>query len=615
MTTVSGESRNSSNSEELSFNMYPRSANETDAEYSERLARMHANAEKYLADQRSVVGQRGEKAKRYAESDQGKAESQIEAKFDAMQTKLDRAVNEGKITRNHADHILEQMLDKIDREIDGLRQDYDDRQTSFGTPEESAKYEAWLESRDDANLANLNRTGRPTDGYDEPSRPTPIPSGKEQEPQGNIPEWLDSFLKERDSSSQPDIVLPDDASPDLSEQLDNDDSESFDHEKSYQEIPSVKLEQGYTFSLDTNFRVPFQLAADDATGYYGQTEWTKPARYAMKHDNIAAIIHVADQPLWLIDVRDDEHFSRKGVPYLVVQPQTTNSGQHSAQNDFMIEIPINSNIRLGRARDYGKHFEFSKVVSNDHCRISCSRSGDEVWLRDAPSLNGTSIKANGELFETPDQGGDGKWVYTESVINDKGLIKRDGQLFIRLHNHEYPYIHRDATSFNGGVDSNLSGQLDIIIDGDSYPIQEMYDDLKQQCDPSWPTLDKLLLVSQTVNDALIEHNDTQVERSYGEPLPPNEKVMMLSDYVRARSGVCRQRALLSACLLEKMCDDNLLSGIIHVERDMKDGYREGHEWATFQETPRSDVYVIDPMQNYVGKKKDATDRNWGYFRP
>ena len=125
-----------------------------------------------------------------------------------------------------------------------------------------------------------------------------------------------------------------------------------------------------------------------------------------------------------------------------------------------------------------------------------------------------------------------------------------------------------------------------------------------------PLIDKLKQVSLIVDDYLPYDKKARNEWEEKAMIQKGE-LLHLSDYIENGAGVCRDQALLSACLMEKLQEDGFLEGEIHVERNQDE--KHGHEWATFSEYGSDDVYVIDVAQHYVGKKENSPD--WNYHRP
>ncbi len=117
----------------------------------------------------------GQRTKEYLDSEYGKKELAEEAKFDndmdivnRRLAYLERAKEAGEISPEKADKQInryrdyqERRLNKTIQKIDdqAYRQDFVDSQ-SVGTPEEQARYQAWLESKDAENMSNIQETGR-----------------------------------------------------------------------------------------------------------------------------------------------------------------------------------------------------------------------------------------------------------------------------------------------------------------------------------------------------------------------------------------------------------------------------------------------------------------------
>lgn len=372
----------------------------------------------------------------------------------------------------------------------------------------------------------------------------------------------------------------------------------------------IELEPKKLYEIPTSSKVPRDVALQGLS-------WniTERAQTALEENNIMAVIHACDQSFWLLDMREDKEYADAKVPYLLIGADTPQSTQKNDPHSYSKGIRSGDTLIFGRTHDYGGRFDYLSSVSREHFELVCKNG--KVSVKDLNSTNGTSMIISADpsksFDKTGDNGGKNLWEATPRMLESDKVEVYDEQPFIYLSGHRYPLLHRDATNFNGCVDANRSRQLDVLIDGDSLIIQTVYDRLAERCDSSLPTIKKLMLVEQIVHDTFKLSDDEMVEYTRGFTLPDGEKFMFLSDYVRAQSGVCRQRALLAACLLEKMQSDGLISGVIHVERNLpRDRDRSGHEWATFQEDSESDIYVIDPMHRFVGKKEDSPD--WDYRR-
>ena len=142
------------------FDLYPRQPGETSRQYGDRLKFMHQKIAEYEAAEQAkaeaektqpeaepeatkdITDENGMRTKSYLESDYGQEELKAEAKFDRISSKLDALVEKKIITRERADALLERQLQNFDREVDAIRQGYEDSQ-AVATPEDEAAYERW----------------------------------------------------------------------------------------------------------------------------------------------------------------------------------------------------------------------------------------------------------------------------------------------------------------------------------------------------------------------------------------------------------------------------------------------------------------------------------------
>ena len=135
------------------FDLYPRQPGESSEEYGARLKDMHEKTAKYMAEQaakeeasKAIIDAQNMRTKDYLGSDFGKKELDAEASYDRIADKLERAVQEGRMAKEHADRLLERKLNSSIKEIDGIRQDFEDSKT-VGPKEDQENYEKWLEER------------------------------------------------------------------------------------------------------------------------------------------------------------------------------------------------------------------------------------------------------------------------------------------------------------------------------------------------------------------------------------------------------------------------------------------------------------------------------------
>ncbi len=131
------------------FDLYPKMPGESNEEYGERLKFMHEKTAEYEAAETAKAEEVAKDTEKdaYFASEQGQNELGEEAKFDRLVEKLEHAVAEGKMSAEHAKNLMERQLEQSVKEIEGYRQDYEDRQ-SVGSPDEEARYEEWFRSRD-----------------------------------------------------------------------------------------------------------------------------------------------------------------------------------------------------------------------------------------------------------------------------------------------------------------------------------------------------------------------------------------------------------------------------------------------------------------------------------
>lgn len=119
------------------FDLYPRQPGETPEEYGARIRFMQE-----ATKEAEAAGAKRE----YLMSEQGQKEKAAEDEFARLSEKVDKAVEEGRMSKSHANVLLEKLLQGSIDEIDGLRQDYKDRQT-VGPEEDQEAYQKWLETR------------------------------------------------------------------------------------------------------------------------------------------------------------------------------------------------------------------------------------------------------------------------------------------------------------------------------------------------------------------------------------------------------------------------------------------------------------------------------------
>lgn len=105
-------------------------------------------AEKARAEREAIIDEQGMRTDEYIKSDSGRRELDVESDYDRIAGKLERAVQEGRMTKEHAEKLLERQLSSSIDKIDSIRQDFEDSKT-IGSEEDQRAYEQWLESRSD----------------------------------------------------------------------------------------------------------------------------------------------------------------------------------------------------------------------------------------------------------------------------------------------------------------------------------------------------------------------------------------------------------------------------------------------------------------------------------
>ncbi len=153
------------------MDLYPRMKGETPEQYGARLKFMNQETAKYQEEQARIEEEERARQEQiaYENSEQGQREAMAQEKYDRLKAKLDQAVEEGRMTKEHADSLLERQLKQATGDIEAARQDYQDRQT-VGSEEDQANYSEWLSRHDAENIANLEMTGRETATDEERAR-------------------------------------------------------------------------------------------------------------------------------------------------------------------------------------------------------------------------------------------------------------------------------------------------------------------------------------------------------------------------------------------------------------------------------------------------------------
>lgn len=178
-----------------------------------------------------------------------------------------------------------------------------------------------------------------------------------------------------------------------------------------------------------------------------------------------------------------------------------------------------------------------------------------------------------------------------------------------------PIIGRD-TPINGGVYLG-GGQREAIVidDKKSEFLSKIYQDvLTESADSQRDGTFKstvLARVYEKVRQVLPA--DEKATETIAAPYQNDQKVS-IDLFLKAKTGVCRHQALLTAYLLEKLKADGLVRGVVSVDRNAIRGVG-GHAWVRYTNSG-GEVFIIDPTQGFIGRLSDAGDSSrWFYKRP
>ncbi len=180
-----------------------------------------------------------------------------------------------------------------------------------------------------------------------------------------------------------------------------------------------------------------------------------------------------------------------------------------------------------------------------------------------------------------------------------------------------PKIGRD-TRINGGVYIGASAREAIVVDDEKHPrLADAYELLKDDLlKAQRKSKVAAWLLGHKMPTTLDPFTATKAAYQYTQQLMPTDpkavkeivrgekdRKVSLTSFL-GRGGVCRHHALLNAYFVEKMIDEGLLNGEVHVERNT--AIEGAHAWARF--TPeRGDSIIMDSTQNFVGTPTQAQE--------
>lgn len=96
------------------------------------------------------------------------------------------------------------------------------------------------------------------------------------------------------------------------------------------------------------------------------------------------------------------------------------------------------------------------------------------------------------------------------------------------------------------------------------------------------------------------------------PSGGDDRKIVLSAFVAGKAGVCRHRALFAGYLIERLIRDELLQGMVSVDRSEEDD--GGHAWVRFTSKRTGRIYIVDAGLDECGELY-AIRAEWDYRRP
>lgn len=178
-------------------------------------------------------------------------------------------------------------------------------------------------------------------------------------------------------------------------------------------------------------------------------------------------------------------------------------------------------------------------------------------------------------------------------------------------------IGRD-TPINGGVSIGGSAREAIVVDYDKSPkLQEMFRRAYYLSHEKNVLLkDRVIFAVYRVVDTTFKARSKPEVRRLSDSLNVSKDCKISLDiFAEEGIGVCRQMALASGVLLEKFCNERLISGKTSVDRNEIPAIG-AHMWTRYVSSDGR-IAIIDVMQGFCGNISDSLKINlgWEYFRP
>lgn len=169
----------------------------------------------------------------------------------------------------------------------------------------------------------------------------------------------------------------------------------------------------------------------------------------------------------------------------------------------------------------------------------------------------------------------------------------------------YQRARNKATDSTGNVNKNLA-------------LNAVHEVAMEEFTPSESNMDRLVDMYGDITDEEVDSEEdmrdenylsNKITEHYG---VQNDGKISLDIFAKEGVGVCRHRALAAGAMIEKFQEDGVLTGEVSVDRNSIGKY--GHAWVRY-ENSAGDAFVIDPMQDTIGRLEDTEDDFWDYERP
>lgn len=187
-------------------------------------------------------------------------------------------------------------------------------------------------------------------------------------------------------------------------------------------------------------------------------------------------------------------------------------------------------------------------------------------------------------------------------------------------------IARD-TPINGGVYLGAGSREAIVVDDTKYPaeLDSAFRAVQLRMGFRMMLSAAGIRVPMSAAEVVYEVTINRLGgKSFDQALPrveaslaqlPGDSKVSLNDFIRAKAGVCRHRALLVGYLLERMINEGSLGGRVSIDRSTEVG--RGHAWVRQELVINNEdvINIIDPTLRYVGDLRKTDPSLWNYKRP